>query len=431
MTIDLGSQIKTSIDNSLHRARMAWKNGKSEEAALHFESACELMFKFAEYANSRDQEYQRKKKALEYRDYARRLRELASEQETRAAWRKQKVLSSNETGTERTSPENLTALHSKTNLASTPEISAAVAAMLQTSTLAWDDIGGLEATKQDIKYTLGLSLAKPPEGLQLHTFRNVLFYGPPGTGKTILAAATSNALKKKQASDNNKQRGAMFFNVKVSGVMSKYFGESSKIISEIYGSARDNSPSVVFLDEFESLSGKRDQEEQSGAEKRILSTILSELDGLSEKGRSDIFVLTIAATNRPWDIDQAVLSRFEKRILIPLPDPVTRLAILEILFTKRGFETKTPLEKVSELCEGFSGREIERLCKEVTTQMIAEMNAELPGIVDSGLEKAKNYEVKIRPITLKDWKEAASKITPGTSASEMERYLAWNDSIEA
>src|SRR5690606_26180668 len=119
------------------------------------------------------------------------------------------------------------------------------------------------------------------------------FYGPPGTGKTILAAATSNALRK----GAHEKRGAMFFNVKVSGVMSKYFGESSKIISEIYGTARDNSPSVVFLDEFESLTGKRGSDEQSGAERRILSTILSELDGLSEKGRSDIFVLTIAAAN--------------------------------------------------------------------------------------------------------------------------------------
>ncbi|MCA8939572.1 MAG: ATP-binding protein, partial [Planctomycetes bacterium] len=251
--------------------------------------------------------------------------------------------------------------------------------------------------------------------------------GPPGTGKTILAAATSNALRK----GGEVETPAMFFNVKVSGVMSKFFGESSKIVSEIYGAARDNSPSVIFLDEFESLSGKRDNDDQSGAERRILSTILSELDGLSEKGRSDIFVLTIAATNRPWDIDEAVLSRFEKRILIPLPDPDTRKAILEILFMKRGFETTANLSDIVELCEGYSGREIERLCKEVTTRMIRDQNKDLPAVVDSGLHQARNFEVRVRPLSIDDWKAAAAGIAPGTSPEEMRRYLQWNDAVDA
>src|SRR5439155_13430442 len=215
-----------------------------------------------------------------------------------------------------------------------------------TSPVTWDQIGGLEETKREIKYALALSIAKAPEGVQIPTWRNVLFYGPPGTGKTLLAAATSNAIRL-NAKDETR---AVFFNVKVSSVMSKYFGESTKIVSELYGQARDTSPAVVFLDEFEALAISRDND-NSGPERRILSTILSELDGLSEKGRRDIYVLTIAATNRPWDLDPAVLSRFEKKILIPLPDEATRRAILEIHLAKKGFKTAVPLADLAALTD--------------------------------------------------------------------------------
>ena len=292
-------------------------------------------------------------------------------------------------------------------------------ALVHTSTITWDDIGGLEETKRDIKYTLGLSLAKPPEGVKITTFRNMLFYGPPGTGKTLLAAATSNSLKV------TTEGQALFFNVKVSGVLSKYFGESSKIISEIYGAARDNSPSVVFLDEFESLTSNRDSE-QTGAERRILSTILAELDGLAEKGRSDIFVLTIAATNRPWEIDAAVMSRFEKQILIPLPDEETRQAILDIHLLKKGFELDFGLGELIDDTVGYSGREIERLCKQATSQMIGELNVDLPALIDNGLQATRDYQVKIRPLTLADFERAKTYIRPGTSPAEMQRYLDWS-----
>src|SRR5205814_715183 len=160
---------------------------------------------------------------------------------------------------------------------------------------------------------------------------------------------------------------SVFYNVKVSSILSKYFGESSKIISELYGTARDTSPSVVFLDEFESLAGQRDASD-SGAERRILSTLLSELDGMDSKGRTDLYVLTIAATNRPWDLDNAVLSRFEKKILIPLPDETTRDRILKIHLQKKGFTTDVPYDELVRLTNGHSGREIERFCKEVTTE---------------------------------------------------------------
>jgi len=299
------------------------------------------------------------------------------------------------------------------------EISAAVAGLVHTSSLTWDDIGGLEETKRDIKFTLGLSLAKPPKGVKITTFRNILFYGPPGTGKTLLAAATSNNLKV------TTEGQALFFNVKVSSVLSKYFGESTKIISEIYGTARDNSPSVVFLDEFESLTASRSGDDQTGAERRILSTILSELDGLAEKGRTDLFVLTIAATNRPWEIDSAVLSRFEKQILIPLPDNETRLAIMKLHIQRKGYEITFELEELLEMTKGYSGREIDRLTKQATSTMILDLNRDLPEVLDRGLKATRDYQVRVRALTLEDFRDAATGIVPSTSPSEVRRYTEW------
>ncbi|MHC5080463.1 MAG: ATP-binding protein, partial [Planctomycetota bacterium] len=238
------------------------------------------------------------------------------------------------------------------------ELKRVVDGLMQTAKVGWKDIGGLEGVKQEIKFALGIWLAQPPAGpggkpVQLQSWRNMLFYGPPGTGKTLLAAATSRALKTRE------ERGAVFYNVKVSSVLSKYFGESTKIISELYGVARDLSPAVIFLDEFESLAANRDDGSDTGPERRILSTILAELDGLAEKGRTDIYVLTIAATNRPWDLDPAVLSRFDKKILIPLPDETTRQSILEIMIDRKGLTTKMSREDLVEKTAGFSGREIE------------------------------------------------------------------------
>lgn len=301
------------------------------------------------------------------------------------------------------------------------ETSETVSGLIHRSNVTFEDIGGLSETKREIKYALGMGLAKKRPGITIESWKNWLFYGPPGTGKTLLAAATSNALK---LTDNDR---AVFFNVKVSSVMSKYFGESAKIISELYETARNRSPAVIFLDEFESICGSRG-DEKSGAERRILSTVLSELDGLSEKGRDDLFVLTIAATNRPWDLDPAILSRFDKKICIPLPDPESRAAILKIMITKRGFELRCDIDDLVPLTEGLSGREIDRLVKEVTNRMVLEENSGIPGMIDEGLDRVRDYEVRVRPLTYDDFDRARKRVNPVTSTEEMERYAEWKES---
>ncbi len=169
--------------------------------------------------------------------------------------------------------------------------------------LSWESLGGLEEIRRDLSVGFALSLADREEGVRVDGFRNIMLYGPPGTGKTAIAAAISNQLE------------ATFFNVKASNLLSKYFGESTKLVDALYAEAKseaDEGLAVVFIDEFDSLCPSRDSS-TSGAERRLLSTLLSVLDGLSEKGE-DPGVITLAATNLPWALDEAILSRFQKRV---------------------------------------------------------------------------------------------------------------------
>jgi SpoVK/Ycf46/Vps4 family AAA+-type ATPase len=222
----------------------------------------------------------------------------------------------------------------------------------------------------------------------------MLFFGPPGTGKTLLAAATSNGL------------GATFFNVKSGDLLSKYFGESSKLISALFNAARseaDEGFAVVFIDEVESLCLPRGKGSESGAERRLLSTILSELDGLADKG-DDRFVLTIAATNAPWDLDDAVLSRFQKRIYIPPPDAQAREAILKILLLNRGhYLENSLLGDVVRRTDCFSGRDLERLASQAVNIMVEELNSGIPRFVDEGRETIEGYKLEVRPLEKRDF----------------------------
>ena len=177
--------------------------------------------------------------------------------------------------------------------------------------------------------------------------------------------------------------------------------------------------------ETEALIGKRGG--SSTVMNRLIPEFLAQIDGLSSAAGG---LLLLGATNRPWDLDSAVLSRFEKKILIPLPDPETRKKILEIHLEKKGFKTKVSYDELSRMTEGYSGREIERFCKEVTTTMVAEQNQELSKLVDKGLKAAREYQIQIRPLVKEDFLTAASHIHPGTTAEEMEKYRQWKETAE-
>lgn len=395
MPVDLSASIYAQYKRARKRAEEAVRRGATAEAAVTYRHAAELMRQYAEYTRDAVVRKQRLKRAEAHTQMANQLDTLPAA---------------------RAMPAMPVAAKSAEPAGET-DYEAEVLVLIEESSIRWSDIGGLESTKQAIKSAYGLAVARKPKGVRIEAWRNLLLFGPPGTGKTLLAAATAGSLD------------ATFFNVKVSNVLSKYFGESSKLISALYSTARRLSPAVIFLDEFEALTPPRGEGE-SGAERRIVSTLLAELDGLASKDEEN-YVLTIGATNLPWLLDSAILSRFQKRIFVPLPDAEARRSILEIHLTKRGHKTRLPIPKLVERTEGYSGREIEQVCQTAITSMTQRANPSLMDVVDRGQAALREYEIKVEPISEEDFVVAFSQIHPATDAALVRRHLEWQKKAEA
>ena len=395
MPVDLSASIYAQYKRARKRAEEAIRAGSTKEGAGEYRRAAQLMRQYASYSRDMDIKQQRLKRAEVHDKIAAQLDGMPSGS-----------LSSSQS-----SP-----LHTAETLGDTDYESEVLGLITQT-TIRWGDIGGLEETKQAIKAAFGLAVARKPKGVRIDSWRTLLLFGPPGTGKTLLAAATAGSLD------------ATFFNVKVSNILSKYFGESTKILSALYSEARRLSPSVIFLDEFESVTPPRGEGE-SGAERRIVSTLLAELDGLSTKNEES-YVLTIGATNLPWSLDQAVLSRFQKRIYVPLPDEEARRAILEIHLTNRGHKTVMPINALVQRTAGYSGREIEQICQTAITSMTRRVNPGLIAAVDQGQAALRTYEIQVEPLAEDDFQTAFDQIHPAVDSISLHRYQEWLKKTEA
>ena len=285
-----------------------------------------------------------------------------------------------------------------------------VKGLIARSNVTWKDIGGLNDVKVLLMETVVIAALQKPESIQ--PWKGILLLGPPGTGKTLLASAAAGSLN------------ATFFNVKTSNILSKYFGESSKIITALYDVARENAPSIVFIDEIDALTTRR-SDDASEASRRMLSTLLTELDGFQDK-KSDILVLTLAATNTPWDLDEAVLSRFPRRIYVPLPDKKATKEIIKI--NTRGLDiSKLDLDAIAEesIRKYYSGRDIKNLCQEAIWNMIREENKDLHKLAELPFEDLRKRSLKTRPLEMRDFEEAFKKIKSPLTKKDIERYEKW------
>ena len=285
-----------------------------------------------------------------------------------------------------------------------------VLGLISKSRTTWDDIGGLDDVKLLMMETVVIAALKKPAAVQ--PWRGILLFGPPGTGKTLLASAAAGSLN------------ATFFNVKASSVLSKYFGESSKIISALYEVARERAPSIVFLDEIDALTTRRSND-TSEATRRMLSTLLTELEGFHGEGNEKL-VLTLAATNTPWDLDEAVLSRFPKRIYVPLPDKEATKAIVRI-HTEGLDISRLDLDAIAEesVRRLYSGRDIRNLCQEAIWNMIREENRDLHKLAGLPFEELRKRSLRTRPLEMRDFEEAFKKIKSPLTKKDIERYEKW------
>ena len=262
---------------------------------------------------------------------------------------------------------------------------------IEVPTVHWGDVGGLDDVKQHLIEAVEWPL-KTPEvftKLGIRPPKGILLYGPPGCGKTLLARAVAT------------ESEANFISIKGPEVFSKWVGESEKAIREIFRKARMAAPTVVFLDEIDSITPRRGMGmSDSGVSERVISQLLTEMDGLVTL--QDIVV--IAATNRPDMVDSAVLrpGRFDRLIYVPEPDEKSRLQILKIYTKGMPINKDVDLNQLTIMTKYYGGADIESLCRE------AAMHA---------LRK----DVNSREVTMKDFQDALKEMGPSVTP-DMEKW---------
>ncbi|XP_056165650.1 protein SUPPRESSOR OF K(+) TRANSPORT GROWTH DEFECT 1-like [Syzygium oleosum] len=216
----------------------------------------------------------------------------------------------------------------------------------------WGDVAGLESAKQALQEAVILPVKFP----QFFTgkrrpWRAFLLYGPPGTGKSYLAKAVAT------------EADSTFFSVSSSDLVSKWMGESEKLVSNLFQMARESAPSIIFIDEIDSLGGQRGEGNESEASRRIKTEILVQMQGV---GNNDEKVLVLAATNTPYSLDQAIRRRFDKRIYIPLPDLKARQHMFKVHLGDTPHNlAESDFESLASRTEGFSGSDISVCVKDV------------------------------------------------------------------
>ena len=415
MPIDMSGSLGSAITTHIAEAKKLEKARDPEQAAIVYRQAAYLMRQFADAAplvDVRQSRIARSDRLLSLADALDQGEQAPSAVTRRAgnasAVEKAKTGRSSTTSDTQTSPRD--------DEDAGEEFESQVAQLITRASVSWDDIAGLEDTQREIKLAYGLEFVRKPPGVDIRGWRRILLYGPPGTGKTLLASATSNQLS------------ATFYNVRLDSLLSKWFGESSKIVHALFESAANHAPSVIFIDELDSVAGQRGGE-QSSADRRIVNTFLTELDGL--KGNDDTpFVLIMAATNRPWDLDDAIISRFEKHIVVPLPDIKARKGIIDIHLNKTGFKNEVPLDELASMTEGYSGRELEQIIRGLVMGIVAEMNPDLADHVDRGPQALSKEILQLRPIKRQDWEDVIARTPAKTTREVMDRLREWESNFE-
>ncbi|SDR08666.1 CDC48 family AAA ATPase [Natronobacterium texcoconense] len=270
--------------------------------------------------------------------------------------------------------------------------------------VTWDDVGGLGDTKERLRETIQWPLDYPGvfEQMDMEAAKGVLMYGPPGTGKTLLAKAVAN-----EAESN-------FISIKGPELLNKYVGESEKGVREVFEKARSNAPTVIFFDEIDSIAGERGRgQTDSGVGERVVSQLLTELDGLEEL--EDVVV--IATTNRPDLIDSALLrpGRLDRHVHVPVPDEDGRKKIFEVHTRDKPLAEAVDLDWLASETEGYVGADIEAVCREASMSASREfINSVDPDEIDDTVGNVR--------ISKEHFENALEEVGPSVTTETRERY---------
>ena len=262
---------------------------------------------------------------------------------------------------------------------------------IERPTTTWNDIGGLDVIKQEIKEAVEWPLKYPEifKNMGVKAPKGVLLYGPPGTGKTLLARAVAN------------ESEANFILVNGPELLSKWVGDSEKGIRKVFEKARQASPSIIFFDEIDAIAPRRGRSSDSGVTERMVNQLLTEIDGLQELND----VIVIGATNRPDIIDPALLrpGRFDRLVLTPVPDDKARLQILQIHTKSMPLSKDINFDLIAEKTQNFVGADIESLCREAAILTLRK-------------------DMTAKQVNMKSFNEALKKVKSSITPEDIKKY---------
>ncbi|XP_044486985.1 uncharacterized protein LOC123212027 isoform X4 [Mangifera indica] len=289
--------------------------------------------------------------------------------------------------------------------------------------VTFDDIGALENVKDTLKELVMLPLQRPElfcKGQLTKPCKGILLFGPPGTGKTMLAKAVAT------------EAGANFINISMSSITSKWFGEGEKYVKAVFSLASKIAPSVIFVDEVDSMLGRRENPGEHEAMRKMKNEFMVNWDGLRTKDTERVLVL--AATNRPFDLDEAVIRRLPRRLMVNLPDAPNRAKILKVILAKEDLSPDVDFDAVASMTDGYSGSDLKNLCvtaahcpiKEILEKEKRERAAAL---AEGKPAPALSGSDDIRPLNMNDFKYAHERVCASVSSESvnMTELLQWNE----
>ncbi|XP_031272787.1 uncharacterized protein LOC116131267 [Pistacia vera] len=292
------------------------------------------------------------------------------------------------------------------------------------------DIGALDEIKESLQELVMLPLRRPDlfKGGLLKPCRGILLFGPPGTGKTMLAKAIA------------KEAGASFINVSMSTITSKWFGEDEKNVRALFTLASKVSPTIIFVDEVDSMLGQRTRVGEHEAMRKIKNEFMAHWDGLMTKQGERILVL--AATNRPFDLDEAIIRRFERRIMVGLPGVENREKILRTLLTKERVDEVLDFKELATMTEGYTGSDLKNLCTTAAYRPVRELiqqerlkdlekkqRAAEGQITKEGSDVKEERVITLRPLNMEDFRVTKNQVAASfaSEGSIMGELKQWNE----
>lgn len=281
--------------------------------------------------------------------------------------------------------------------------------------VTWSDIVGLDGCKRVLREAVVMPLKFPKlfaDKKLLRPWRGVLLHGPPGTGKTLLAKAVAS-------------EGTTFFNISASTIVSKWRGDSEKLIRVLFELARYHAPSTIFMDEMDSVMSRRSTHDEHEASRRMKTELLVQMDGLVQ---SDAQVFVLAASNFPFDLDPALLRRLEKRILVPLPSEEDRAEMFRMMLTDDIADVNhIDFESLAQKTKGYSGSDIHLVCKEAAMEPLRRlMNQLQEEYGEQYLDVVKEDELELELINCADVDLALSR-TKASEAYNPKVYEDWQE----